>query len=188
MNTSCNTLVHKCPEHVHLTWLNLDDNLRISDIWIFHSHNGKLKRQYLTLPRRKLHVLMVTLGFFFSCYWDIVRQDLLNAVNQLFILNRQGLHFLNQAFAVVIPKKENPQKVADYRTISLTNSFAKIMTKILANRLGAECYDLISINQSSFIKGRCIQLCLFKKSSRIYTRGSFNLYLLSLIYPKLLTL
>jgi retron-type reverse transcriptase len=57
---------------------------------------------------------------------------------------------------VVIPKKENPQKVADYRTISLTNSFAKIMTKILANRLGAERYDLISINQSSFIKGRCI--------------------------------
>jgi hypothetical protein len=57
---------------------------------------------------------------------------------------------------LLIPKKENPQKVVDYRPITLTNSFAKIMTKIPANRLGAERHDLISINQSSFIKGRCI--------------------------------
>jgi hypothetical protein len=46
--------------------------------------------------------------------------------------------------------------VADYRPTSLTHSFAKILTKILANRLGAELHDFISINQATFIKRRCI--------------------------------
>jgi hypothetical protein len=93
---------------------------------------------------------------FFSSCWDIIRQDLLNAINQFCILNQQGLNFVNHAFIVLIPKKENPQKVADYMPISLTQSFAKILTKILATRLGVELHDLISINQATFIRSRCV--------------------------------
>jgi hypothetical protein len=56
----------------------------------------------------------------------------------------------------LIPKKDNPQRVADFRPISLTHSFAKILTKILGNRLRAELDQLIFINQSAFIKKRSI--------------------------------
>jgi hypothetical protein len=57
---------------------------------------------------------------------------------------------------VLIPKKENPQRITDYRPISLTHSFAKLITKILANRLGPQLDELISINQSAFIRKRCL--------------------------------
>jgi hypothetical protein len=70
----------------------------------------------------------------------------MRAVDQFYILNQQGLHFLNQAFVVLIPKKENPQRVTNFRAISLTHNFAKIITKVLANRLEPELDSLISIN------------------------------------------
>jgi hypothetical protein len=82
--------------------------------------------------------------------------DLIQAVNQFYHMNLQGLQFLNQAFVVLIPKKENPQRVSDYMPISLTHNFAKIISKLLANRLAPELHHLISINQTTFIKSRCI--------------------------------
>jgi hypothetical protein len=63
---------------------------------------------------------------------------------------------LNQAYIVLIPKKAFPKKVTDYRPISLVHSFAKIITKILANRLGPELQHLIAINRTAFVKRRCI--------------------------------
>jgi hypothetical protein len=57
---------------------------------------------------------------------------------------------------VLVPKKQDPHKVSDYRPISLTHFFAKIMTKLMANRLALELHKLISINQTIFIKRRCI--------------------------------
>jgi hypothetical protein len=39
----------------------------------------------------------------------------------------------------------------------LVQSFAKLITKILANRLASQLHGLVSHNQSAFIKGRFIQ-------------------------------
>jgi hypothetical protein len=44
----------------------------------------------------------------------------------------------------------------DFRPISLVHSFAKLLTKILANRLAPELHKMVSINQSVFIRDRCI--------------------------------
>ena len=55
-----------------------------------------------------------------------------------------------------MPKKEDASNVKDFRPISLVNSFAKLVTKILANRLAGFLNQLISPNQSAFIKGRFI--------------------------------
>jgi hypothetical protein len=71
-------------------------------------------------------------------------------------MNQQGLQFLNQSYAMLIPKKTNPQRVSDYRPTSLTHSFAKIISKLVANRLGPELHHLVSINQTTFIKSGCI--------------------------------
>jgi hypothetical protein len=46
--------------------------------------------------------------------------------------------------------------VDDFSPISLTHSFAKIITKLLANRLEPKLDDLFSCNQTAFIKKMCI--------------------------------
>lgn len=66
------------------------------------------------------------------------------------------LHLLNSAYMVLIPKKEEPTGVGDYRPISLVHSVAKLITKILANRLAPKMQDIIASNQSAFIRGRRI--------------------------------
>jgi hypothetical protein len=57
---------------------------------------------------------------------------------------------------ILIPKKNDPLKISNYRPISLIHIFAKIISKLLANRLAPELENLISINQTDFVKKRCI--------------------------------
>jgi hypothetical protein len=81
----------------------------------------------------------------------------MTAVHQFYDMNQQGLHFLNQALVVLIPNKDDPQKITDYKPINLLHSFAKLISKVPANRLEPELDHLISINQISFIQRRSIQ-------------------------------
>jgi hypothetical protein len=92
------------------------------------------------------------IGIFFSTYWEVVSVDLMNAIDHFFSLNQQGLHLLNQAYIVLIPKKKCSQKNSEYKPISLIHSFAKIISKILANRLWPELDNLISTNHTAFIQ------------------------------------
>ena len=71
--------------------------------------------------------------------------------------NSQGLQPLNRAHVVLIPKINEPEQVKDYRPISLTHSFAKLWSKLLANRLTTKINEIIPSNQSAFIRKRCIQ-------------------------------
>jgi hypothetical protein len=60
---------------------------------------------------------------------------------------------------VLVPKIASPQRINDYRPISLVHSFPKIITKILSNRLGPKLQHLISNSQTAFLKKRCIHDC-----------------------------
>lgn len=53
-------------------------------------------------------------------------------------------------------KKSVPQKVSDYRPISLTTSIYKIIAKVLAERLKLVLPQTISQNQLAFVKSRQI--------------------------------
>ena len=63
---------------------------------------------------------------------------------------------LNTAYVTLLPKKVDAVEVKDFRPISLIHSFAKLVTKILANRLAPLLPSLISANQSAFVRGRKI--------------------------------
>jgi hypothetical protein len=61
---------------------------------------------------------------------------------------------LNSTYITMIPKKDGAEMVKDFRPISLVHSFAKLITKILANRLARRLNEIVSPNKSAFIKGR----------------------------------
>jgi hypothetical protein len=62
----------------------------------------------------------------------------------------------------------------DFRPISLIHSFAKLVTKILVNRLASRLEDMVSTNQSAFIKGRFVQdnFMLMQQTTRLKDRPS----------------
>jgi hypothetical protein len=97
------------------------------------------------------------LEFFFKSAWDIIKSDLMQAV--MFFYNQHDQYFkqLNFAHMVLIPKKKDALCLGDYRPISLTHSIAKIISKLMANRLAPVLNQLVSRSQSAFIKKRSIQ-------------------------------
>jgi hypothetical protein len=66
------------------------------------------------------------------------------------------LELLNSAYLTLIPKKAEALEAKDYRKISLVHSFAKLVTKMMANRLAPLLDSMVAPNQSAFIKDRCI--------------------------------
>uniref|UniRef100_A0A8I6XV98 Reverse transcriptase domain-containing protein n=1 Tax=Hordeum vulgare subsp. vulgare TaxID=112509 RepID=A0A8I6XV98_HORVV len=60
----------------------------------------------------------------------------------------------------MVPKKASPERVGDYRPISLTGLGIKFLTKMAANRLQAVILCCVHKNQYGFIKTRIIQDCI----------------------------
>jgi retron-type reverse transcriptase len=74
--------------------------------------------------------------------------------------HRADLSSINYSYITLVPKKTNPEKVSDFRPISLLNSSMKLLTKILLNRLQKVILKVVHRNQYGFIQGRTIQDCL----------------------------
>jgi hypothetical protein len=87
--------------------------------------------------------------------WDIIKIDLTAAIREIFHLRAGCWNLLNSANVVLIPK-EGAQEIKDYRPISVMHSSAKLLCKILANRLAPHLDNIISRSQSDFIRGRII--------------------------------
>ncbi|WVZ93818.1 LOW QUALITY PROTEIN: hypothetical protein U9M48_039773 [Paspalum notatum var. saurae] len=81
-----------------------------------------------------------------SC-WQIIREGVMAVLAAIHKGHLAKFKLLNSAFITLIPKKLE----------ALETSFAKLVTKILANRLAPWLPDMVYINQSAFIKGRSIQ-------------------------------
>ncbi|KAM0925715.1 hypothetical protein ACQ4PT_003983 [Festuca glaucescens] len=91
-------------------------------------------------------------GRFFQTAWD----DVFRAIQHLYSLRAKGMRNLNDAFIILLPKKDGAIDVKDFRPISLIHSFGKLLSKILANCLAPRLSELVAENQSAFVKGRSI--------------------------------
>ncbi|XP_026428870.1 uncharacterized protein LOC113324796 [Papaver somniferum] len=91
-------------------------------------------------------------GSFYRQCWDIISRDLFNAIANCWSM-RKIPNSINSSFIVLIPKNSRSDAIKDYRPIGLSNFFFKIITKIMATRLGAVLNKLISEEQVAFMKG-----------------------------------
>lgn len=94
-------------------------------------------------------------SLFFQKTWDITGLDIVLLVKNVFN-DEQLPRFFTNSCLVLLPKVEIPQTFLDFRPISLSNVIQKIISKIVNNRLTLILPNIISLNQSGFIKGRSI--------------------------------
>lgn len=116
----------------------------------------EVKATVFSMPSEKAPGPDGFIGAFFKASWEIIKGDLLSAVSSFFNLNTSQLCDLNSAFICLLPKKEDALGAEHYRPISLLHSFSKIISKIMANRLAPRLGELVSQNQSAFIRKRAI--------------------------------
>jgi hypothetical protein len=95
-------------------------------------------------------------GLFYQCCWQIIKSDIMHAINAFWAQDARSFHHLNEAFMILLHKKEQPTEIRDYRPISLIHSFGKLVTKCMAHRLAHVLQRMVQPNQSAFIRGRSI--------------------------------
>ncbi|CAJ2645220.1 unnamed protein product [Trifolium pratense] len=105
-------------------------------------------------------------AFFFQTYWNIVKDDVSNAVLEFFSTNWLMPNY-NSNTVVLIPKVQNADSIGQYRPIAIANFKFKIISKILADRLALILPNIISKEQRGFIKGRQIKDCVCLTSEAI---------------------
>jgi hypothetical protein len=98
-------------------------------------------------------------GEFLKKCWSVIAQDFYDFINA-FYEGDVCLRSINSSYITLIPKKDCPIFIGDFRLISLMNSSIKLITKILAERLQQAIIPLVHANQYGFIKSRTIQDCL----------------------------
>lgn len=92
---------------------------------------------------------------FYKKYWDVVVPQVVDCVLKILKTGVMPNGF-NDTYICLIPKVNCPQKITDFRPISLCNVIYKMVSKVLANRLKKVLLAVISNAQSTFIPGRQI--------------------------------
>jgi hypothetical protein len=66
--------------------------------------------------------------------WPVIKEDFYTLCSS-FHNNTLCFRSINSSYITLIPKVDGPRFVSDFRPISLLNTSAKLVTKLLANRL-----------------------------------------------------
>ena len=92
-------------------------------------------------------------SLFFKQSWDIVGADFCATVKDFFSSGRI-LKQINHSIIALVPKSANVNSANDFRPISCCNVVYKVISKILAGRLGCALQGIINPAQNAFLGGR----------------------------------
>ena len=92
---------------------------------------------------------------FLRASWNIVGEDIICAVKELF-RNGKLLKDMSTTAIALIPKKPEACCLTCYRPISCCNIVYKLVSKITVNRLKPISTECVSPNQAAFLKGRSL--------------------------------
>ena len=92
---------------------------------------------------------------FFKSMWDTVSKDFCAAVKEFFE-SGEMLKEINATVIALIPKKDTPCFVSDFRPISCCTVIYKCISKIMVGRIRNHLSSIVSENQSAFIPGKSI--------------------------------
>jgi hypothetical protein len=92
---------------------------------------------------------------FFPRHWSLLKDDIIPAV--LGFLNGGDLpDGMSDTSITLIPKVRHPQRISQYRPISLCPVLYKIAAKCIVNMIRDFLNDIVSEEQSAFVPGRLI--------------------------------
>jgi len=80
---------------------------------------------------------------FIKDFWDILKDDVMRFLSE-FHRNGRLAKGINSPFIALIPKIDSPQRLNDFRPISLVGSMYKILAKVLACRLRSVIGSVVS--------------------------------------------
>ncbi|XP_038991751.1 uncharacterized protein LOC120115050 [Hibiscus syriacus] len=92
---------------------------------------------------------------FFKKFWQYIKGEVMKFMEDFYWGKVEDLSF-NKSFIALIPKKAEAISPDDFRPISLVGSLYKIISRVLARRLGSCIIDVIEENQFAFIRGKLI--------------------------------
>ncbi|GKV36495.1 hypothetical protein SLEP1_g44621 [Rubroshorea leprosula] len=85
--------------------------------------------------------------------WGSLKEDVMEYVSD-FHKHGKLVRGMNSSFIVLVPKVNSPQKIEEFRPISLVGVMYKLIAKLLARRLSSVLNGIIGENQMTFVGGR----------------------------------
>ena len=144
--------------------INLDDDFWDPSVKVSNEYNRKLEANITEEDVRAAVFGSYAEGapgpdgfpfLFYQQFWDTIKGDLMLLVDA-WNNDSLDLYRLNFSLLTLIPKEPDADIIQKFRPIALTNCSFKIFAKCLANQLGDIGDEIISQNQTAFIKGRYI--------------------------------
>lgn len=92
---------------------------------------------------------------FYHTNWELIGEDVIRDIVEMW-QDPAKIERVNQSLITLVPKVENPEKVSQFRPISLCNVIYKCFSKVIVQRLKGILGKIASPFQASFIPGRNI--------------------------------
>ena len=93
---------------------------------------------------------------FYEHFWDDLKFFFINSLKQSKIEGNLSITQRQAVIKLIVKKDRDKRFVKNWRPISLLNVDTKILSKSLAEKLKSALPELISSNQTAYVKNRCI--------------------------------